>query len=163
MIVVNEDSIISGNTALQPKYNPSIDIDEENKELKKKKLKQKKIKQRRLNDKIKFMRNVVVMFIIGIVLVARYSSIYSMQMELSDIKSNINKVNRENQNLTVELVGYNNLQYIEDTAINRLHMVAPDKKNAVYIDLQKNVLKYTEKKKGEQQQNIWNRLKKMLF
>ncbi|MBC2580657.1 hypothetical protein [Clostridium sp. DJ247] len=164
MIVVNEDSVIHGNTVLQPKYNPSIDKGIDREKEAKRKIKERNQRQRRLKDKVKVIRNIALTFAIGLTLVGRYCYIYNMQMELNSIKSNIGETNKDNENLKVELVKYNNLQYIEETAINRLHMLPPDKSSAIYTDLHKDVIQYTEKKsKEETQQNIWNKLKKMLF
>lgn len=162
MIVVNEDSIIQGNTVLKPKYSPSKNNEsEKEKEEKKKRYKQ---INRRIKNKLKIIRNIALIFTIGITLVARYSIIYDMQRELNSIKSNINNINKENENLRVELVKYSNIMQIEDIAINKLHMVKPDKSMAVYTDLSKEIVQSTEKKKQvEEQQNIWNRLKKLLF
>jgi cell division protein FtsL len=164
VIVVNENSVIRGNTVLKPNYNPYEDNEFEREEERKRKLKQRKQKNRRIKSKVKVMRNIVFTFITGITLVARYCIIYDMQRELNSVKSNISVVNKENENLRVELVKYNNLQLIEETATNKLKMVKPDKGGATYTNLSKEVIQSSEKKKEiEVQQNIWNRLKKVLF
>lgn len=165
MIVVNEDSIIRGNTVLQPEYKPYRDVEaEEQKKAKIKRAKEKKLKQRKMKNKLRVMRNIGLTFVIGLLLVGRYCVIYNMQMELNSMESNINEINRDNENLRVELVKYSNLQYIEETAVNKLHMLPPDKGSAIYTNLDKDVLQYTEKKSAEkEQQNIWNKLKKSLF
>lgn len=162
MIVVNEESFINGSTALKPEYMPTETPVE--REKKKKKRGHNKNKKLRLKNKLKIMRNIAITFIVGLTLVARYSMIYDMQRELNSIKVNINETNKENENLKVELVKYNNLKYIEDNATNKLHMIQPDKGTVIYTDLDKKVVKKTEKKNdNEIQQNIWNKLKKVLF
>ncbi len=87
------------------------------------------------------MRNIGIVFVIGVVLIARYSIIYNMQMQLNSTQNRVDKINKQNENLTVELVKYNNLGYIEDTAINKLHMIQPQKSSAVYADLNKTIIK----------------------
>jgi len=162
VIVVNEDILISGNTVLKPKYNPYRNDEKEQKQ-KSRKIKNKQ-KNRRLRNKIKIIRNIALTFIVGLILVGRYSIIYNMQKELNSVKSNINTINKENENLKVELVKFNNIQFIEETAMTKLHMIRPDKSLAIYTNLSKETIQSTEKKNEiEEQQNIWNRLREMLF
>ena len=164
MIVVNENSVIRGNTVLKPEYNPYKNDQAEQEEKRKRKIKHNKQKNRRMKNKVKVMRNIALTFIIGLTLVCRYCIIYDMQRELNSIKTNINVINRDNENLKVELVKYSNLQFIEETATNKLQMVKPDKGLAVYTNLDKEIIQSTEKKKEiEAQQNIWNKLRKILF
>lgn len=164
MIVVNEESFIQGNTVLQPEYKPYRDNGSYEEDKKRKLNKKRKVKTR-LKNKVKVIRNIALTFIVGLVLVGRYCVIYNMQMELNSLKSNINEINRENENLKVELVKYNNLQYIEDIATNKLKMLPPDKGAAVYTDLDKENIKIIEKKEKDkvEKQNIWNKLTKILF
>lgn len=162
--MVNENSVIRGNTVLKPNYNPYEDNQFEREEERKRKLKQNKQKNKRLKSKVKVMRNIVLTFITGLALVGRYCIIYDMQRQLNSVQSNISVINKDNENLKVELIKYNNLQLIEDTATNKLKMVKPDKSGAVYTNLSKEVIQSREKKKEiEVQQNIWNRLGKILF
>jgi len=164
VIVVNENSVIRGNTVLKPGYNPYEDNQFEREEERKRKLKQNKQRNRRVNRKVKVLRNIVVTFIVGLTLVGRYCIIYDMQREFNSVESSINVINKENENLKVDLVKYNNLQLIEETATNKLKMVKPDKSGAVYTNLSKEVIQSREKKKEiEVQQNFWNRLRNMLF
>lgn len=164
MIVVNENSVIRGNTVLKPDYNPYENDQSEREEERKRKQKHNKQRNRRMVSKVKVMRNIALTFIIGLTLVGRYCIIYDMQRELNSVKSSISVVNKENENLKVELVKYNNLQLIEETATNKLQMIKPDKGLALYTNLDKEVIQSREKKKEiEAQQNIWNKLRKILF
>lgn len=164
MIVVNENSVIRGNTVLKPNYNPYEDDQLQREEERERKLKQNKQRNRRVKSKVKVMRNIIFTFITGLTLVGRYCIIYDMQRELNSVKSSISVINKENENLKVELVKYNNLQMIEETAINKLKMIKPDKSGAIYTNLSKEVIQSREQKKEiEEQQNIWNRLRKILF
>lgn len=160
MIVVNEDNIVSGNTVLQPEYVPYIDQEKEKKDLRRKKF----LRQKRIKDKIKIIRNIVSAFVIGIILVGKYCVIYNMQQELNSVNTNINELNRENENIKVDLVKYNNVQYIESIAINKLHMISPDKGSAIYTDLEKENIKSPDKKMEKQEsKHLWNKLAKILF
>ncbi|EPS51695.1 cell division protein FtsL [Clostridium botulinum CFSAN002367] len=64
-----------------------------------------------------------------------------MQKDLSNINSHISEVEKENENLKVELVHYNNLSNIEKVAGQNLKMVPPDKDSAIYTDLSYNNFK----------------------
>jgi cell division protein FtsL len=163
VIVVNEDNIISGNTVLQPEYVPYEEKDWEKEELKRR-AKNKKLKQKRLKGKIKIIRNITLAFAVGVTLVGRYCIIYNMQRQLNSVNTNINELNKDNESLKVDLVRYSNIQYIEDTAINNLHMLPPDKGAAVHKDLDKEIIKTADKKSEEQMsKNLWNKVTKMLF
>jgi cell division protein FtsL len=97
-------------------------------------------KRRNPKHKVSTIRNIAIVFVVGVVLVARYSMIYNMQLQLTSIQNRVDDVNRQNENLTVELVKYNNLEYIEDNAIHKLHMIQPQKSSAVYADLNKPII-----------------------
>lgn len=165
MIVVNEDSYIQGNTVLQPEYIPYEDERVLKEEIKRERLKKRRKAKQRLKRKVKIIRNISLCFIVGLIFVGRYGVIYNMQMELNSTKTNINEINRENENLKVELVKYNNLQHIEDTAVNKLQMIRPDKSAAVYTNLDKENIKITEKKVQDkiEKEDLWSKLRKVLF
>lgn len=137
MIMVDKENNISGNTALAPEYAPSTD-EKHNKELekyKKIKIKNKKERQRRLKFKFKTIRNIIIFFAMGITIVGRYSMIYSMQKKSNDLQKQLNEVNKNTENLKVQLVKQSNLSVIEKEALSKLKMVNPDKNTALYTDL----------------------------
>ena len=92
MIVVNEESLISGNTVLKPKYSPSRNTEKEE-EARNRKVKHKH-RNKRLKNKIKIIRSIAFTFVLGLILVGRYSIIYNMQKELNSIKLNVNNTTR---------------------------------------------------------------------
>ncbi len=111
----------NGNTVLKPQYEPQIEKDK----VKEKKSNTKGTKNttKAFKKKFKTLRNIIIAFIIGVTLVARYGILYSMQKDLSNINSHISEVEKENENLKVELVHYNNLSNIEKVAGQNLKMV----------------------------------------
>jgi len=131
--VANEEIMIRGNTVLAPSRVPYVNRENE---------KKKKIKKinRKTKSKALFIRNIFLAFIIGLTLIGRYSAIYNMQQQLNSVKSNINEMNKENDNLKVELVKYNNLHYIEDVATNKLHMISPNRNDAIYANISKETI-----------------------
>ncbi|KAA8668112.1 hypothetical protein F3O63_14875 [Clostridium sp. HV4-5-A1G] len=158
MIVMNEENIINGNAALQPEYKPYRK--HSNKIHKKKDVN----RQAKVKKKLKVILNICVFFVVGLTLIYRYSIIYNMQTELNSVESNISDINRQNENLTVELVKYNNLKYIEENAMNKLKMVVPNKQNAVYINLDKPIIKAQKDVNGiETQKGMLNKLKQLIW
>lgn len=150
MIVMNKNKMINGNNAMQPEYESYEDY-------KKKRKIEVRTRHRNIKHKLRIMRNIAIVFIVGMVLIARYSIIYNMQNQLTTVQNNIDRLSRENDNLTVELVKYNNLEYIEENAIKKLHMIQPEKSTAVYADLNKPIIKQeTNYKSNKKLSNIWN-------
>jgi cell division protein FtsL len=143
MNVLNEKYVINGNTVLAPNYMPYRES-EQNGQVRKNKSNKKNI-----NKKIIVMRNIMIAFIVGITLVGRYCIIYNLQSELNTTKQNISALNKENENLKVELVKYNNIQYIEDVAVNKLGMVTPDRNDAIYADVSKETIITAESESNE--------------
>ncbi|WP_245331434.1 cell division protein FtsL [Clostridium algifaecis] len=146
---MNEDKIVNGNNAIQPEYTEEKRI-----------VKRKRTNKNKVRNKLRVIRNIGIIFIIGIILISRYSAIYNMQMELNSTQNRIENLNTENGNLMVELVKYNNLQYIEDNAINKLHMIQPSKASVVYVDLNKSIVKQeTSDKNNKKFNTVLNKLK----
>ncbi len=125
--MTREELTVRGNTVLAPKRTPY------------KKVEKKHISSNNKNKKNKnkfvIIRNIFLAFTIGLILVGRYCAIYNMQKQLNTTKSNITEMNKQNDNLKVELVKYNNLQYIEEVATTKLGMVAPNRNDAVYCNI----------------------------
>lgn len=158
MILMNKDSMVNGNTVLQPEYKPY-------KETGKKELKHKnKNRELKIKRKLKVIRNICIVFIVGVILIYRYCVIYNAQTELNSIENDISQINKQNENLRVELVRYNNLEYIENNAINKLQMKVPDKGSAVYTSLDKKIIKTDEDlDQSEMHKGILNELKQLIW
>ncbi|MEY8762325.1 MULTISPECIES: cell division protein FtsL [Clostridium] len=155
---MNEENMMNGNAALQPQYKPYKKHD---KRIHKNKNEN---KQKKIKKKLRVLLNICVFFVIGLILIYRYSIIYNMQTDLNSAENNVDNISRQNENLTVELVKYNNLKYIEDDAVNKLKMVVPNKQNAVYIDLDKPVIKTQEDEDSmKTQKGMLNKLKQLIW
>ncbi|MFL0195515.1 hypothetical protein ACJDU8_08040 [Clostridium sp. WILCCON 0269] len=162
MIVINEKDMINGNTVLQPEYKPYKETEE--KKYRHKKTGKDKKRNIKVKKKLQVIRNIGLAFTVGLILVYRYSIIYDMQTELNSVEVNISEVNRQNENLKVDLVKYNNLQYIENSAINKLHMVVPNQANAAYVNLDKQTIKTQEDiDEIKTQKGILNKLKQLIW
>jgi cell division protein FtsL len=140
---VNEKFVISGNTVLAPNYEPYRESEQ------KRQVRENRISKKNINKKIIVMRNIMIAFIVGITLVGRYCILYNLQSELNTSKQNIAELNKENENLKVDLVKYNNIQYIEDVAVNKLGMVTPNRNDAIYADVSKKIIISAESESNE--------------
>jgi cell division protein FtsL len=156
MNVLNGKIMIDGNTVLAPNYVPYRESERE------RQVKRNKAKNKNFNKKVVVMRNIMIAFIVGITLVGRYCIIYNLQSELNTTKQNIVALNKENENLKVELVKYNNIQYIEDAAINKLGMVTPDRNDAIYADISKETI-ITAESESNEGKNAVNVLAEKIF
>lgn len=167
MVMLEGKNRFNGNTVLKPQYEPQIEKDKD-KEKKEQYKRNKKIQQKLLKKKFKILRNIIIAFILGVTLVARYGILYGMQKELSSINSEISEVEKESENLKVELVHYSNLSNIEKVAGKNLKMVPPSKDSAIYTDLSYNNFKKENSKNhiGEKHNaflEFFSNLKKVLF
>ena len=164
MIVANKENLVRGNTVLAPQYQPKED--NSYKKLKESSNKAKlNSKNKKLKNKLGTLRNIAIVFVVGVTLVGRYSVIYNMQYNLDELDSKISSLNKENDNLKVELVKYQNLQLIEEAAINKLGMVKPETKNAIYCDMNKQLFKDIKNKTNneDKKENIFKKIASKLF
>lgn len=157
-----KNNYINGNTVLAPQYDPSID--EEYLELKKKRKEKLKINNKK-NMKIKLatIRNIILVFIIGVTLIGRYSSIYNMQKQLNKMQNEITDFNRQNDSLKVELVKQNDVAKVQETAVTKLNMVQPDKNSVIYTNLSKDNFNTDAKVTADKNNNIIDKLIKAIF
>ncbi|EJO5346595.1 cell division protein FtsL [Clostridium botulinum] len=167
MVMLEQKNTFNGNTVLKPQYEPQIEKDKE-KEKKEQLIRNKKIKKRQLKNKFKTLRNIIIAFIVGVTLVGRYAMLYGMQKDLNSIKNQIHEVERESENLKVELVHHSNLSNIEKMAGENLKMVSPTKDSVVYADLSYNNFKKENSKDNNQGKykgilKFFSNLKKVLF
>lgn len=162
----SKNNFINGNTVLAPNYNPARPLqDEEYEKLKKsKKESLHNIRQKRLKSKKNTLMTIALVCIVGVTMISRYSAVYSVQRQLAKVKANITTLDSQNESLKITLLKNSNIQQIEDSAVNKLHMVQPDKSQIIYADLTKdNFAKEIKDDKKNSQQNLFMRIKNMLF
>lgn len=162
--MVQKEFYINGNTLPKPEIRDPREK-EKYEELKKSKRESKEsIHNRRVKKKLKVMRNIIFVFIIGITLIWRYSVLYSTQQQITKAKITSNTINSDNENLRLMLLKNSNMKTVEEYAVNNIKMVYPDKNQALYENLNKNNFKMasTSNKNGVSL-NIINKIKKLLF
>lgn len=119
-------------------------------------------KEKNKNKKYSMMKTVAALFLIGMVLVVRYSIIYANQKQISNIKSEINRVQYKNDDLKVYLLKFNDIKTVDETARNKNKMVEPGINNTYYYNLSKDNFK-NDKEKNNGGSNIIEKIKKYLF
>ncbi|WP_152668141.1 FtsB family cell division protein [Clostridium cylindrosporum] len=133
--------------------NVAYDYEKQKKVVKERKptesLKPKKKKSKnKAKIKIKVMLTVFVIFAMAFITVGRYTTILTLSSEIRSEKMEVEKVQKENQNINVDLAKLNNLKAIEDVAISKYGMVKPTKENTYFVSvnpLSKNVTKENKK------------------
>ncbi|MBU5482989.1 cell division protein FtsL [Clostridium sp. MSJ-11] len=143
MIITDKNQYINGSTVLAPNSYPEV-----KKGTKEKTNADRKAlieeKNKRLKNKFKIIRNISLVFIVGVTIVGRYGQIYNMQRELNGLNKKISDINKDNENLRIELLKYNNLSFIEEIATTKLKMVKPTKADIIYVDMTKDAMKAGE-------------------
>lgn len=116
---------VYGNVAynLEPEINP----------------RRKQIKRKKTNNKVKIKRKMVVSIVliacISLLALSRFASVIKLTYDIRGIKSEIKTLQEANENIRVQIAKKSNIKSIEETAVNELGMVIPDKSQIVYIDV----------------------------
>lgn len=162
-MIMNKHNYVNGNTVFAPQYEP--DFDDEYKKLKEAKKRNRAIhREKSISNKASVLLNIVCIFIFGILLVWRYSMIYSMQQNLNKVKSDIQEVSRNNEGLKVELVKFSSMGYVEEYAENQLKMVKPDKSTETSINLDKqNFTINVKESEKDVKKNLWVKILNIIF
>lgn len=149
MIVTDKKNYyIDGSTVMAPE----VHIEEKSQKKKEKKVFRKKIPNNS-RKKLSIIGKILTVFIVGTIIIGRYSKIYNMQKQLNNINNSIVKLNKENENLKVELLKLNNIKSVEDIAIGKLKMSVPTKENMIYCDMSKEIFKLNKNANEEKNKN----------
>ncbi|WP_315114425.1 septum formation initiator family protein [uncultured Clostridium sp.] len=143
MIITDKNEYINGSTVLAPNSYPKVKKDTKEKvTIDRKALIEERNK--RTKSKLKVIRNISLVFIVGVTIVGRYGQIYNMQRQLNTLNTKISDINKDNENLRIELVKYSNLSLIEEIATTKLKMIKPTKADIMYVDMTKDAIKEGE-------------------
>ncbi|MGH4140952.1 hypothetical protein [Clostridium sp.] len=161
VIVAKNNFEMDGNTVLAP--------DEQVRKRKYQEL-EKSRQQTQLSKKIKdiknkksILKNILLGFVIGITIIARYCMIYNYQDATSKAKAQIETLNKENDAYKLDLIKFRNISLIEQTATNKLHMVKPNISDIQYCNLSKNNLATVEKSQVKISIDIISKIKNIIF
>ena len=148
MIVTDKKNYyVDGSTVMAPEVH-----EEKSQKKKEKKVFRKKIPNNS-RKKLSIIGKILTVFIVGTIIIGRYSKIYNMQKQLNNINNSIVKLNKENENLKVELLKLNNIKSVEDIAIGKLKMSVPTKENMIYCDMSKEIFKLNKNANEEKNKN----------
>ena len=161
MIIEKNKFEILGNTVLAPdesfRKRNYEDLEKSREQTKQSK------RLRNMKKKKSVLINIFLGFVIGVTIIARYSMIYNYQNTTFKAKAEIEVLNKENDAFKVELIKFKNISYIEEIAMEKLHMVNPRISDIEYCNLSKNNLETKEISEVKISKNIINKIKSFIF
>lgn len=110
-------------------YDIQPEIKHEKKQIKRRKTKSK------VKVKLKVVGSIMAIAIISLLTLTRFASIIRLTYDIRTVKSDIKKVQEANENTRVQIAKVSNIKSIEETAVNKLGMIIPDKTQIVYMDV----------------------------
>ncbi|MGV8984386.1 hypothetical protein [Clostridium sp.] len=161
MIVAKNKFELDGNTVLAPDEQVRKRRYEDLEKSKQQTQQSKKVKD--IKSKKSILKNILLGFVIGITIIARYCMIYNYQDTTSKAKAQIETLNKENDAYKLELIKFRNIGRIEQTATTKLHMVKPSISDVQYCNLSKNNLVTVEKSEVKISSDIISKIKNIIF
>jgi cell division protein FtsL len=164
MVVENRKNVVSGNTALASQVNPLP------RERVKSPIKQgpskeelKRIRKQRISKFLKLNGSIVAVGIVGSVIIFRYSTIYHNQKEIIALQEEIQTVTEKSEDLSINLLKFNNISYIEEVATKELKMIEPKSTNAIYCNINSIEEIATSSANEEKGDSLLSKIKNLLF
>ncbi|MBU3111814.1 hypothetical protein [Clostridium lacusfryxellense] len=162
MIVEKNNFEMYGNTILAPDESFRRRKNEEDLEKSRKQARSTK----RLNEikrKKSVITHIVVCFVVGMIIVARYCLIYNYQEANTKALTQIETLSKENDAYDVDLMKFRNISYIEKAATTRLDMVKPRISDIEYLNLSKNNLGTNESSSVRISSDVMSKIKNIIF
>ena len=122
---------------LEPEYEPIVEPYRKKKSSTLKKKQEKVVTKRHIKSQIKIVTSVLVIFASLLVISYRNSLINESFNENESLKSNLAAIQKENEQLKVNLENSYNLSNIEELAKTKLGMQKLDNSQKVYVSLDK--------------------------
>ena len=136
MEVENRKNAISGSNALKTAARPLPKERVKNPEIERQQREErKKARKAKILKFLKFNGSILAAGVVGLTIVGRYGSIYAGQKEIIALQENIRVMKEESEAMSVKLLKYDNIAYIEEVATKELNMIKPYSGEAVYVDL----------------------------
>lgn len=155
MVISDNKYISSGSTALNPKKKPYND--DYNDARKREREEKRKAREAKLKSQAMIMSGIFVFFILTFSVIFRYSMIYKMQMNLEAAETNVSDIQKDNQNLSLQLLQYNNISTIESKAA-KLNMIDEQKSGSVSLNYDKQTLKQPQATETQTNDGIINKI-----
>jgi len=161
VIVAKKEFEMYGNTVLAPQE-PLTKRKYEDLEKSRRQANQSK-RQKDMKKKKSVLIHILIGFVVGMIVIARYCMIYSYQEANSKAKDEIEVLSKANDAYAVDLIKFRNISYIEKTATTKLHMVKPKVSDIQYFNLSKNNLETNDSSKVRISNNVVNKIKNVMF
>ncbi|PRR82922.1 hypothetical protein [Clostridium vincentii] len=130
-----EHEYVNGNTVVKPQRRSEDTDKKKYEELQRSKRERNKKRKEEKKRRHGILQITAFLFVVGMVIIVRDNNVYSMQKELTTIKSEIKVVQDDNESLRVDLLKVSSLDNIKTNAEKRLGMVPATKENTIQIEL----------------------------
>jgi hypothetical protein len=120
-------------------------------------------RQKDIENKQSVLKNILLVFVIGVTIITRYCMIYSYQETASKAIAQLELVNKENSAYKVQLIEFKNINNIEKIALGRLNMVKPRISDVEYMNLSKNNLGVKSELQVKKSSAILDKIKSIIF
>lgn len=99
----------------------------------------KEIKQKKSRARLRFLMIVVMMFLVCMFILYRYSKITHLSYEVSNLEKEVTELNRERNDLSTELDSLKSVAKIEKDAKLQLGMDYPTEDQIVYLNVNEDI------------------------
>lgn len=99
----------------------------------------KEIKQKKSKARLRFLTIVVMMFLVCMFILYRYSKITHLSYDVSNLEKEVTELNREKEDLSTELDSLKNVAKIEKDAKLQLGMDYPTEDQIVYLNVNEDI------------------------
>lgn len=163
MIIMDKEFEIKGNTVLVPERSEEEYIKERENYKRRKREMELHRKNIKMKKQVRIILGIAAIFIFGFVILIRYSEIYSLQNKLASIQNESNVIQDQNDDLRLQIFKSENIDDLTQKATGDLHMIQPDKNNAVHVDLHKNSVNYSGNTKDTSKKGVLDFIESKLF
>jgi cell division protein FtsL len=115
--------------------NTAVELIPEIKREEKREVKIKRKPKNKFGLKIKMICVIGIVCVFSFLTLLRFASIINLQGNIRTIKGDIVKIQKDNENLRVNIALQNNLKKIEEVAVNQYKMVEPQLNSIIYVDV----------------------------
>ena len=115
--------------------NTAVELKPEVKREEKPQIKKQRRPKNNLKLKVKMMSIIVIVGVFSFLTLLRFASIVNLQSEIRNVKKEIVEIQKENENIRVQIAKQNNLKKIEELAVSQYKMVEPKLDSILYVDV----------------------------
>lgn len=160
MLVAEKEKLYNENYAKSTMPLKTNKTYKEFKEFKNENLKNQRIESRKM--KLSALKSIIAVFVIGMVIMVRYSVIYANQKHIRNMKQEISTIKHRNDDLRVSLMQYHDIKKVDSLGRNKFKMVEPSITDTYYYDLSKDNFN-GEKEENKGINEILKKIKNILF